>query len=85
MGYVLRLSELKPLIEDLMALRLNATVGAADGEVVFRVYVPDVSEDLRKLWREFLLNSANALKAKHDLPISVEDKVEWIELQVRTA
>jgi len=85
MGYVLRLSELKPLIEDLMELGLNVVVGAADGEVVFCVYLPDVSEDLQKLWREFLLNYANALKAKHDLPISVEDKVEWIELQVRTA
>ena len=85
MGYVLRLDELKSLIEDLMVLGLNVVVGAADGEVAFCVYLPKVEEDLRKLWREFLLNYANALKAKHDLPISVEDKVEWIELQVRTA
>ena len=49
MGYVLRLSELKPLIEDLMALGLNVVVGAADGEVAFCVYLPHVSEDLRKL------------------------------------
>jgi len=85
MGYVLTLSELKPLIEDLTALGLNVVVGAADGEVIFCVYLPHVEEDLQKLWREFLFNYANALKAKRDLPIRVEDKVEWIELIVRTA
>jgi hypothetical protein len=66
MGYVLRLDKLKLLIEDLLALGLNVTVGASDGEVVFCVYVPNVAEDLRKLWREFLVSYANALKAKHD-------------------
>jgi len=49
MGYVLRLSELKPFIEDVLALGLNVVVGASDGEVAFCVYLPNVSEDLRKL------------------------------------
>jgi len=49
MGYVLRLDELKPLIEDLSVLGLNVAVGAADGEVVFCFYILDAVEDLRKL------------------------------------
>jgi len=49
MGYVLRLSELKSLIEDLIVLGLNVVVSATDGEVIFCVYLPNVSEDLRKL------------------------------------
>ena len=65
MGYVLRLDELKPLIEDLLALGLPVVVGASDGEVALCVYVPNVSEDLQKLWREFLVSYA-ALEAKHD-------------------
>jgi len=49
MGYVLRLSELKSLIEDLIVLGLNVVVSATDGEVIFCVYVPHVLEDLQKL------------------------------------
>jgi len=43
MGYVLRLSELKSLIEDLIVLGLNVVVSATDGEVIFCVYLPNVS------------------------------------------
>jgi len=35
MGCALRLSELKPLIEDLMALGREIVVGASDGEAIF--------------------------------------------------
>jgi len=76
MGYVLRLRDLMPMLEDLMALGREVTVSAADGEVVFCVYVPHVSEDLRKLWRDFLVSYASALKSRHDLPVEVEDKAE---------
>lgn len=51
--------------------------------MVFCVHVPNVPEDLQKLWRDFLISYASALKSRHNLPI--EDKVEWIELRVRTA
>ena len=84
MGYVLRLRDLMPLLEDLMVLGREVTVGAAEGEVIFCVHVPNVPVDLQKLWREFLVSYANALKSRHDLPIEVEDKAEWVELRVRT-
>jgi len=47
MGYVLRLDELKPLVEDLSVLGLPVVVGASDGEVAFRFYLPNVTEDLQ--------------------------------------
>jgi len=84
MGYALRLVELVPLLEDLAALGPNVAVGASEGEVAFRAHVPRASEDLQKVWRDFLVSYASALKSKHDLPIEVEDKVEWVELRVRT-
>jgi len=49
MGYVLRLSELKPFIEGVLALGLNVVVGASNGEVAFCFYILDAVEDLRKL------------------------------------
>ena len=60
---------------------------ARAGEVAFRIHVPRVSEDLRKVWRDFLNGYAKALKAKHgDLPITVEDieGEDWVEIVVRT-
>jgi len=74
MGYALRLVEPAPLLEDLAVLGMEVVVSAAEGEVVFCVHVPNVSEDLQKAWREFLVSYAKALKAKHgDLPIAVEN------------
>jgi len=84
MGYVLRLRELVPLLEDLMALGREITVRASEGEVIFCVHVPHLSEDLQRVWKDFLLSYARALKAKHDLPIEVEDRGDWVELRVRT-
>ena len=75
----------RALLEDLMVLGRSVTASAAEGEVIFRARVPSAPEDLQKLWREFLTSYAKALKAKHDLPIAVEDKAEWVELRVRTA
>jgi len=59
---------------------------ARAGEVAFRIRVPRVSEDLRKVWRDFLSSYAKALKAKHGLPITVEDieGEDWVEIVVRT-
>jgi len=59
---------------------------ARAGEVAFRIHVPRVSEDLRKVWRDFLSSYAKALKAKHGLPITVEDieGEDWVEIVVRT-
>ena len=87
MSYVLRLKDLMPLLEDIMAVDQYAEVGASDGEVAFRIHVPHLSEDLRRAWREFLTSYAEALKAKHgDLPITVEDieGEDWVEIVVRT-
>jgi len=79
------LKEPAPLPEGLAAPGGEVAVGASEGEVIFCVHVPSVPEGPRKLWRDFLTNYARALKAKHDLPIAVEDKAEWVELRVRTA
>ena len=59
---------------------------ARAGRVAFRIHVPRVSEDLRKVWRDFLSSYAHALKAKHGLPITVEDieGEDWVEIVVRT-
>ena len=94
MGYTLRLKELKALAEDLAALDREIVVGASEGEVVFRIRVlptagapgaqDDAEEVFQQLWRKIFLAYANALKAKRNLPITVEDKVEWVELRVRT-
>jgi len=37
-----------------------------------------VSEDLQKVWRDFLVSYAKALKAKHELPIEVKDVVRTV-------
>ena len=86
MSYVLRLKELMPLLDDIMALDREVVVGASEGEIAFRIHVPRVSEDLRKVWRDFLSSYAKALKAKHGLPITVEDieGEDWVEIVVRT-
>jgi len=85
-SYVLRLKELMPLLDDLIALDREVVVGASEGEIAFRIHVPRVSEDLRKVWRDFLASYAKALKAKHgDLPIEIEDieGEDWVEIVVR--
>ena len=51
MGYVLRLKELMPLLNDIMVIDEGAEVGASEGEIAFRVYVPDVSEISRRCGR----------------------------------
>jgi len=86
MGYAPRLKELAPLLEDLAALGGEVAVGAAEGEVVFRAHVPNISEDLRKVWKDFLVSHAKALKAKHGLLIEVKDVEgeDWVEIVLRT-
>jgi len=62
-------------------------VGASEGEIAFRIHVPRVTDDLQRVWRDFLVSYAEALKAKHgDLPITVEDieGEDWVEIVVRT-
>ena len=76
-----------PLLHDIIAVDQYAEVGASEGEVAFCIHVPHLSEDLRKVWRDFLTSYARALKAKHgDLPIEVEDVEgeDWVEVVVRT-
>ena len=87
MSYVLRLKELMPLLDDIIALDREIVVGASDGEISFRIHVPHVTEDLQKVWKDFLVSYAKALKAKHgDLPIEIEDieGKDWVENVVRT-
>jgi len=75
-----------PLLEGLAALGPNV-VGASDGEVAFRIHVPNVSEDLQRVWRDFLVSYARALKERHgDLPIEIAD-IEgegWVDIIVKT-
>jgi len=56
--------------------------------VIFRIHVPNVSEDLQKVWGDFLVSYAKALKAKHgDLSteiVNIEGE-DWVEIVVRTA
>jgi len=78
---------LMPLLDDIIALDREIVVDASDGEVAFRIHVPLVSEDLQKVWRDFLFNYAEALKAKHgNLPIEITNiqGKDWIEIVVRT-
>ena len=62
-------------------------MGASEGENAFLIHAPLVSEDLQKVWRDFLVYYAEALKAKHgNLPIEITDiqGKDWIEIVVRT-
>jgi len=84
---VLRLKKLMPLLHDIMVINEGAEVGASEGENAFRIHVPLVSEDLQKVWRDFLVNYAEALKAKHsNLTIEITNiqGKDWIEIVVRT-
>jgi len=87
MSRVVRLKDLMPLLNDIAAIDQYAVVGASEGEVAFRIHVPHLSEDLRKVWKDFLASYAKALKAKHgDLPIEIVniEGEDWVEVVVRT-